>query len=526
MLTRLKQGIATFGRYAFASVLSACQYVSSAGNLLVNLEGKLVSFAGSTNTVANEVITGASTVASLLVTSFTRVPANFRLILAKSKIIQPMSQQVEDNPDLAKEGSLYLKADGSYISRYRGKVHLGSLRDESDTLLVDMTKFPKNLSNANFVNSVLDITSVIRHTAARKKPINFKSLGWRGRIFYLLNAPLSVLSCFFGPLNIYYFSHTVVMGLIYLLRKMMPAPIDQPDNEEKIMHMGGVIAISVFILLARAINTVAYDLKIANANTLEIASAIDKGELPTNWSLLLATALITLPSAPSVTMLSHNSTLKSLSHIADQLPFHIPFPLINAVTKFSTISATQGHILKSAPSIYNIILRTLNRVEGNPPQETTSIGCSLMLKTLFYGTCILTCLTDGFTGAASVANLFEHPKSALALTAAIVSGASLSACAFGLNRQGFFRTMNYQPAVADYDIEANQGLLDNDELFENVRARPNSANDFRRPPRTGAITINANMMLNDDEDDMDDAPLLNASPMTPISSFMKLSRTY
>lgn len=522
MLTRLKQGIATFGRYAFASVLSTCQYVSSAGNLLVNLEGKLVNFAGSTNTIVNEVITGVSTVASLLVTSFTRVPANFRLILTKSKVIKPLSQKIEDNPDLAKEGKLYLKADGSYIARYRGRVNMGYLQDESGTLLVDMSTFPKNLSDANFVNSVLDITSAIGHTAAGKKPVSFKSLGWKGRIFYLLNAPLSVLSCFFGPLNIYYFSHTVVMGLIYLLRKVMPAPSDQPDDEEKIMHMGGVITISVFILLARAINTVAYDLKIANANTLEIASAIDKGELPTNWSLLLATAVITLPSAPSVTMLAHNSTLKSLTHIADQLPFHIPFPVINAVTKFSTISATQGHILKSAPSIYNMILRTLNRIEGNPPQETTSIGCSLMLKTLFYGTCILTCLTDGFTGAASVANLFQHPKSALALTAAIVSGASLSACAFGLNRQGFFRTMNYQPVVADNDLEANQGLLANDELNDEVRIRPSSANDFRRPPRTQAMPINHLFDKQDDmQDDMDDAHLLNASPMTPI-----LSRTY
>ncbi|MHB1221090.1 MAG: hypothetical protein ACYC0J_03760, partial [Gammaproteobacteria bacterium] len=247
MLTKLKQGIVTVGRYAFASVLSTCQYISSAGNLLVNLEGKLVNFAGSKNAIVNEVITGISTVASLLVTSFTRVPANFRLILAKPK------------------------------------------KDDADPV------------------------------AASQAP-SWSNLRWKGRIFYLLNAPLSVLSCFFGPLNIYYFSHTVIMGLIYLLRKVMPAPVGQPDDEDHIMHMGSVITISVLILLARAVNTIAYDLKFANANTLEIASNLDKGELPANWSTLVATTFITLPSAVSVTLLAHNSTLKSLEHIAAQLP--------------------------------------------------------------------------------------------------------------------------------------------------------------------------------------------------------------
>lgn len=428
-LNKIKNGVVTFARYTAASILSTCQYVSSTGSLLVNLEGKLVNFAHSKNPVVNNTITGIATTSNLIVTSLTRVPANFKLLLAK-----PEKDKYADQETVP----------------------------------------------------------------LKYKPITFKDLGWKGRIFYAINLPLSIASCIFGPINIYYFSYTVIIGLIHLVSKIYPGTSDQEISDDEIKQMGTVIAISVFMLLSRAINTVAYDLTIANKNALDIGKTLDDGELPGNWSTLLATALITLPSAVSVTLLAHNSTLKALEHIAEQLPFHVPFALLNIVTKISTVSATQGHVLKSAPSIHAIMNRTINRIQGNPPHETSDVNYTTAFKILFYVSSTLSVLTDGYSGAASVASLFKNPHSPLAMAAAITSGVSLSTCAFGLNRQGFFRTMNIQPVNNQTidDIEAQHGLLDEDAFARNEII------EYAVPPRRPRIPANDIAAINDSNEDI------------------------
>ncbi len=431
LLTKIRNGAITFARYTVASVLGTCQYVSSTGSLLVNLEGKLVGFAHSTNPIVNDTVTGVATIANLVVTSLTRVPANFKLLLAKPKKDKYADQET---------------------------------------------------------------------VPLKNKPITFDKLGWKGRIFYAINLPLSIASCFFGPINIYYFSYTVIISLIHLIDKILPASAGRIPPDEEIRHMGSVITISAFMLLARAINTVAYDLTIANKNALEIGKTLDEGELPGNLSTLLATAFITLPSAISVTLLAHNSTLKALEHISNQLPFHIPFTVLNVITKISTVSATQGHVLKSAPSIHAIMNRTIERIKGNPPQETSNVKCTTVFKTFFYLSSTLSCITDGYSGAASVANLFKKPHSSLAIGAAVTSGVSLATCAFGLNRQGFFKTLDIhsiEEKKTDDDIEAQRSLLESDsseDISKVERSTP--------PRRRRAISIAPRTTTDDYNEDL------------------------
>lgn len=75
-----------------------------------------------------------------------------------------MSEEIEKNPHLAEEGKLYLKSKGNYISRYNGKIYAGSLLEgEYKNPNIDMTALDKKLSNLNFKNEVLSITSKRGH---------------------------------------------------------------------------------------------------------------------------------------------------------------------------------------------------------------------------------------------------------------------------------------------------------------------------------------------------------------------------
>jgi len=88
-------------------------------------------------------------------------------ILSKSKWcdLVLMSAQIEENPELAKKGKLYLKEDGSYISYHKDKIYAGSLLNgEHSNPQIDMSELSKKILNSNFRDLVLSITSKRGHT--------------------------------------------------------------------------------------------------------------------------------------------------------------------------------------------------------------------------------------------------------------------------------------------------------------------------------------------------------------------------
>jgi hypothetical protein len=98
-----------------------------------------------------------------------------------------MSQNIENDPNLVEDNELYVKNDGTYISRFKGAIHNGSLLhgNFSNPAIVfpntgnpaeDLKELSQKLaSDLNFQKQIFEVTSQREHTTTKNLEYNYET---------------------------------------------------------------------------------------------------------------------------------------------------------------------------------------------------------------------------------------------------------------------------------------------------------------------------------------------------------------